>query len=58
MITDVGAEQYSSRSADMAQMVAHLIGNEEVTGSIPVVSSHLLVKCNNFIHSLLTWHRW
>ena len=23
----------------MAQMVAHLIGNEEVTGSIPVVSS-------------------
>ncbi len=22
----------------MAQMVAHLIGNEEVTGSIPVVS--------------------
>ena len=25
----------------MAQMVAHLIGSEEVTGSIPVASSNL-----------------
>lgn len=28
----------TKRDADVAQMVAHLIGNEEVGGSIPLVS--------------------
>ena len=35
-IINVAYEQYAQ--ADVAQLVAHLIGSEEVTGSIPVVS--------------------
>ena len=29
---------YERTNADVAQAVAHLIGSEEVTGSIPVIS--------------------
>ena len=31
-------EDFAQIVADMAQSVAHLIGSEEVTGSIPVIS--------------------
>ena len=31
--------------ADVAQSVAHLIGSEEVTGSIPVISLHKETAC-------------
>ena len=33
-------------SADMAQSVAHLIGSEEVMGSIPVVSTDIGIFSN------------
>ena len=32
---------YKTRVADVAQLVEHFLGKEEVTGSIPVISSGL-----------------
>ena len=33
-----------SRSADVAQLVEHVLGKDEVTGSIPVIGSRTLKK--------------
>jgi hypothetical protein len=33
--------------ADVAQLVERFLGKEEVTGSIPVIGSYLIVKNNN-----------
>ena len=38
------SENCSIRDADVAQLVEHFLGKEEVTGSIPVISSRKVVK--------------
>jgi len=38
-----GSSPVSALSADVAQLVEHFLGKEEVTGSIPVISSGLRI---------------
>ena len=47
----VSDRNHSARDADVAQVVAHLIGSEEVTGPIPVISSCQATGSPDFIRS-------